>query len=60
MGIFTSETSYFGLDIGSTAIRFVQLKKGGSNPVLVNFGEIFLVIFILIFVYMKRIAGLNN
>jgi len=40
MGIFTSETSYFGLDIGSTAIRFVQLKKGGSNPVLVNFGEI--------------------
>ena len=40
MGLFTSDTTYFGLDIGSTAIRFVQLKRGGGNPVLVNYGQI--------------------
>lgn len=40
MGIFKSDTSYFGLDIGTTAIRFVQLKRSGGNPSLVNYGQI--------------------
>jgi type IV pilus assembly protein PilM len=40
MSLFKSDTTYFGLDIGSTAIRFVQLKRGGANPVLVNYGQI--------------------
>jgi type IV pilus assembly protein PilM len=40
MGIFNNDTTYIGLDIGSTAIRFVQLKRGGANPVLVNYGQI--------------------
>jgi type IV pilus assembly protein PilM len=40
MSLFSNDTTYFGLDIGSTAIRFVQLRKGGANPVLVNYGQI--------------------
>ncbi len=40
MGLFKNDTTFFGLDIGTTAIRFVQLKKGGSNPALVNYGQI--------------------
>jgi type IV pilus assembly protein PilM len=40
MGIFTTETDYFGLDIGETALRLVQLKKGGAKPVLVTLGDV--------------------
>jgi type IV pilus assembly protein PilM len=40
MGIFTAETDYFGLDIGETALRLVQLKKGGAKPVLVTLGDV--------------------
>lgn len=40
MGIFKQSLDYFGLDIGSTAIRLVQLKKTGANPALVTYGDI--------------------
>lgn len=40
MGLLSKETNYFGLDIGSTAIRLVQLKGSGKRPVLVSYGEI--------------------
>jgi len=40
MGLFKNNTTYFGLDIGSTAIRFVELKAGKDKPVLVNYGQI--------------------
>ncbi len=38
MGLFVKETEFFGLDIGSTAIRLVQLKRGGVHPALVAYG----------------------
>ncbi len=40
MALFASETNYFGLDIGSTGIRLVQLKKGGTKPYLVTYGAV--------------------
>lgn len=40
MGLLSQESNYFGLDIGSTAIRLVQLKDSGSRPVLVSYGEV--------------------
>ena len=40
MALFSKQPDYFGLDIGSTAIRLVQLKAGGANPVLSNYGQI--------------------
>lgn len=38
--LFGGETNYFGLDIGTTGIRLVQLKKSGGKPVLVTYGSI--------------------
>lgn len=40
MGIFTSDKEFFGLDIGSTAARIVQVKKSVSKPVLITYGSI--------------------
>jgi type IV pilus assembly protein PilM len=41
VGIFTHDTSFFGLDIGASAIRLVQLRPStGSKPSLVAFGSI--------------------
>ena len=40
MGLFTSTTEYIGLDIGSTAIRFVLIGKGSANPILLSYGSI--------------------
>jgi len=40
MGLFVKETEFFGLDIGSTAIRLVQLRRGGEHPALVAYGAI--------------------
>jgi type IV pilus assembly protein PilM len=40
MGIFSKETDYFGIDIGSGAIRVVQMRAGGGKPVLVTYGDV--------------------
>jgi type IV pilus assembly protein PilM len=40
MSLLKQETNYFGLDIGATAIRLVQLKGSGGRPVLVTYGEV--------------------
>ncbi len=40
MGMFVKDTEFFGLDIGSTAIRLVQLKRGSAHPALVAYGSI--------------------
>jgi type IV pilus assembly protein PilM len=40
MGLLRQESNYFGLDIGSTAVRLVQLKGSGARPVLVTYGEV--------------------
>src|SRR4051812_6555316 len=41
MGFLHQDNNYFGLDIGTTAIRLVQLKgTGSSRPVLVTYGDI--------------------
>lgn len=39
MGLFTLDKEFFGLDIGNSALRLVQLKKGGSRPSLVAYGS---------------------
>src|SRR5262245_6873108 len=39
MGILSRDTDYFGLDIGETAIRIVQLKRSGGRPALVSYGD---------------------
>jgi len=41
MGILSSDSNYFGLDIGTTAVRLVQLKKlPGIQPSLVTYGDV--------------------
>lgn len=39
MGLFNSEPPYFGLDIGSTQIRLVQLRGSGAHPALAAYGS---------------------
>lgn len=39
MGLFSSDKELFGLDIGNSGIRLVQLKKGGARPTLVAYGS---------------------
>jgi type IV pilus assembly protein PilM len=39
LGLFSSETNTIGVDVGSSAIRLVQLRKTGSRPTLVAFGS---------------------
>ncbi len=38
MNLFKGIDTYFGLDIGTTGLRVVQLRPGGDNPVLVTYG----------------------
>ncbi|HVQ43645.1 MAG TPA: type IV pilus assembly protein PilM [Candidatus Saccharimonadia bacterium] len=40
MGLFVKDTEFFGLDIGSSAIRLVQLRRGGDHPALVAYGAL--------------------
>lgn len=40
MGLLNITTEYIGLDIGSSAIRFVELRKGSENPALALYGSI--------------------
>jgi type IV pilus assembly protein PilM len=40
MGLFVKDTEFFGLDIGSTAIRLVQLRRGSVHPALVAYGAV--------------------
>src|SRR5665213_2527815 len=40
MKLFAGETKFFGLDIGTTGIRAVQLKKGGPKPALVTYADV--------------------
>jgi type IV pilus assembly protein PilM len=40
MGLFVKEVDFFGLDIGSTAIRLVQLRPGSEHPALVAYGAL--------------------
>lgn len=39
MGILSRDSDYFGLDVGETAIRIVQLKRSGGKPSLVSYGD---------------------
>lgn len=39
MGVFSKDENYFGLDIGTTAIRVVQLRRSGAKPVLVTYAD---------------------
>lgn len=38
MAILDKNTDYFGLDIGTTGVRLVQLKSASSAPALVTYG----------------------
>ena len=40
MGLFGSANDFFALDIGTTAVRLVQLKGGGTSRSLVRYGTI--------------------
>lgn len=40
MGILTGVTDFFGLDIGTTAIRVVELHGGGKVRALARYGQI--------------------
>jgi type IV pilus assembly protein PilM len=40
MGLFVKDTEFFGLDIGSTSIRLVQLRRSTSHPALVAYGAV--------------------
>lgn len=40
MGILTGVTDFFGLDIGTTAIRVVELHGGGKVRALAHYGQI--------------------
>ena len=39
MGIFSGDTDFFGLDIGTSALRVVQMK-GGKTKTLARYGAI--------------------
>lgn len=40
MGLLAKEQDFFGLDIGSTAVRLVQLRHGGAHPALIAYGGV--------------------
>lgn len=40
MGLLSGVSSFFGLDIGTTAVRLVQLRGSGSTKALVKYGYI--------------------
>src|SRR6056297_520656 len=37
MGLFSSDKTYLGIDIGNSSIKMVELKKAGSEIALVNY-----------------------
>lgn len=39
MGLFSNSSEFFGLDIGNTAIRLVQLKNASSRSSLIAYGS---------------------
>lgn len=39
MGVFSSDNTLIGIDVGSTAVRLVQLRKGSGKPTLVSFAS---------------------
>ncbi|MDP4038461.1 MAG: type IV pilus assembly protein PilM, partial [bacterium] len=40
MELKTEEDNYFGLDLGNSGIRVVQLKKSGDKPALATYGDV--------------------
>ncbi len=40
MGLLTKENNFFRLDIGTTAMRLVQLRGAGGRPLLVTQGDV--------------------
>lgn len=40
MGLLSSTSDFFALDIGTTAVRLVQLKGGGATRSLVRYGSV--------------------
>ena len=40
MSILSGVSNFFGLDIGTTAVRVVQLRGGGATKALVKYGYI--------------------
>jgi type IV pilus assembly protein PilM len=40
MGVLNNAVEFFGLDVGTTAIRLVQLRHKAANPVLVTYNEV--------------------
>jgi type IV pilus assembly protein PilM len=40
MALFSRNKDFFGLDIGSTAIRLVQLRRGSEHPALIAYGSV--------------------
>lgn len=38
MGLFSSTNSFLGIDIGSTSIKVVELKKDAGKPELISYG----------------------
>jgi type IV pilus assembly protein PilM len=39
MGILEKDNDYFGLDLGTTGVRLVQLQRHAGNPALVTYGD---------------------
>lgn len=40
MGLLVKDTEFFGLDIGSSGIRLVQLRRAGTHPALAAYGNL--------------------
>ena len=40
MGLFEKPVEYFGVDVGTSGIRLVQLKKGSGKPTLATYGHV--------------------
>ncbi len=40
MALFRKDTEFFGLDIGASAIRLVQVRPGGVHPALIAYGSV--------------------
>jgi len=38
MGLFSSKKTYIGVDIGTSGIKIVELRQGGNNVILENYG----------------------
>ena len=42
MSLITSDAAYFGIDLGNSGVRVVQLRPVSGKPVLLNYGEAYL------------------